>query len=179
MSLYAPREDSQASFYAVFDRIVPGNNKYMATLWNGAAGRKVVLHRAWSYNWQVAAATGTELDQVFMRISARTLGTSVTPLADDTSDTLTSGITADHLTTAVTDGATIERVIVSSEEIGQTNAAFLVGSRATYPGALIYARVPGTRGVTLRNGQGISIKNVTNSNNGTVSYVYQFTDEPA
>lgn len=166
-----------ASYLAVFDRIAPAQNKYMATLWNGASGRKVVVQRVWVYNWQITAVSGVYLEQEMRRITARTAGTTVTPVAQDTNDTLTSGIAADHNSSAVTDSSLLRRVIASSEEL-----ALVQGGPPPWTfwaAGLQYERMEGTRGIVLRQNQGLTIKNITNSTVGSVSYVYEFTDEAA
>lgn len=171
-------ETSFPTFHAVFDRISPAANKYMATLWNGASGRKVVVQRIWRFNWQVATVTGTTLDQELRRITARTAGTSVTPIALDSNDTLTSGITADHNSSSVTDSSLLQRVMAVSEERDGLDTR-VVDWLALYPFALVYDRKDGTRGIVLRENQGLTIKNITSSTVGTVSYIIEFTDEVA
>ena len=71
------------------------------------------------------------------------------------------------------------KLLVTSEEVFQSSNAFMIGGRVLQPNALVYDRKAGTRGVTLRNGQGVSIKNITSSTTGSVSYVFEFTDEVA
>jgi hypothetical protein len=165
------------TFVAVFDRIVPADGKYMATLFNGASGRKVVVHKIWAYNWQVVAANnGAVLQQSLFRISARTVGVAVTPDADDTNDTLTAGITADYDTTAVTESTRRARIILTNKEVG-LGAVDPVTARTYARNSIVYERSGGTRGLTLRAGQGCTIKNETANTAGSVSYVFEFTDE--
>ena len=164
------------TFYALYDRITPAANKYMATLFNTSATRKVVVHKIWWINASITAVTGVILDQYLARITARTAGTSVTIRTNDTADTLSAGITADTNSTSVTEDHISERFIATSEEptIAQTQLTAYSQS-----GGLIYERTPGTRGVTLRQNQGISLRNITNSTVGQVSYCFEFTDEAA
>lgn len=171
-------EVTRPTFHAVFDRIQPGNNKYMATLWNGASGRKVVVHRIWRFNWQVAAVSGASLDQELRRITARTAGTTIVPVALDTADVLTSGIVADHNSSAVSDNSLLKRITASSEERDAVDMRLSDWLSLTFF-ALVYERKDYTRGIVLRQNEGLTIKNVTNSTVGTVSYVIEFTDEEA
>jgi hypothetical protein len=111
------------------------------------------------------------------RVTARTAGTSVTPIALDTNDSLTSGIAADHASTSVTDSSLFKRVIASSEEL-----ALVQGGPPPWtfwPAGLQYEKKDGTRGIVLRLNQGLTIKNITSSTVGSVSYVIEFTDEVA
>ena len=170
---------SLPTYYAVYDRIVPAANKYMATLFNTSATRKVVVTHVWRLNWQVAAVTGILLEQYLARITARTAGTTVTIRTDDTADTLSAGITADHLSTSVTEDHIITRSFAVSEEmaLAATGLALALGFDET--GQILYARRDGQRGLTLRQNQGLSVRNVTSSTVGTVSYVIEFFDLPA
>jgi hypothetical protein len=165
------------TFYAVFDRIAPAANKYMAVLWNGTVSRKLVIQRVWVYNWQNSSVTGVLLEQQMIKISARTAGTPVTPLAGDPSDTLTSGIIAETAATGVTDAGMYKRIFCASEEEALSSAQATPGT--TESTGLQYSRVSGTRGLVVRQSQGWAIKNLTNNTNGSVSYVVEFTDEAA
>jgi hypothetical protein len=165
------------TFYAVFDRIQPSANKYMAVLWNGTVSRKLVIQRVWVYNWQNSSVTGVLLEQQMIRISARTAGTAVTPLAGDPSDTLTSGIVAETAATAVTDAGLYKRIFCASEEEVLSSGQAMPGT--TENAGLQYSRLSGTRGLVVRQSQGFAIKNLTNNTNGSVSYVIEFTDEAA
>jgi hypothetical protein len=166
------------SFYAIYDRIAPAANKYMATLWNGAAGRLVRVHRVVVFNWNWTAVTGVILEQYLARIIARTIGTVVTPRALDTNDALTAGIAADTNSTTVTEDHIIRRHAASAEEvkIGALTLENVLG--VPWPDAgQAFGAVSGMKPITLRSNQGVTIRNVTSSTIGTVSYVIEFTDE--
>lgn len=174
-----------ATFTAVFDRIVPGANKYMATVFNTSTTRKVVVKRIWCKNRNVTAVTGVQLEQEIRGITARTAGTSITPFAHDTTLALSAGITADHASTAVTEAtgnrALFERIIHSSEEVLLAELTTSVeGARAVLNDAqCIYWSKGDAEGITLRQNQGITVKNITSSVVGSVSYAIEFTDEAA
>ena len=172
------KEYEPATFIAVSDRIAPAANKYMLTVFNTTATRKVVIQRAFVYNWQVAAVVGVLLEYEFRRITARTTGTTITPVAYDTNDTITAGITCDHTTTAVTDSSLLRRGFTSSEEtkIGALTLENSLSVNESFP--MVYERMNGCKGVTCRQNQGVTIKNITSSTIGTVSCVILFTDEP-
>jgi short subunit dehydrogenase-like uncharacterized protein len=167
---------SYPTFYAVFDRIAPAANKYMATLFNTSTTRKVVVTHVWRFNWQVAAVTGILLEQYLARITARTAGTGVTIFADDTADTLSAGISADTNSTAVTENHIIVRSYASSEEMALAATGIVLGTAVDDAGEVLYQRRDGQRGLTLRQNQGLSVRNVTSSAIGTVSYIIEFFD---
>lgn len=170
---------SLPTFYAVFDRLAPATNKYMATLFNTSATRKVVVTNIWRCNWNLVAQTGVVLDQYLARITARTAGGAITIFADDTADTLSAGITADTTSTSVTEAHIILRIFTTNEEatIAATNIA---ASLAVSEDAMsVYQRREGQRGLTLRQNQGLTIRNVTANTTLSVSYIYEFFDLPA
>jgi hypothetical protein len=169
-----------SSFWVVYDRIAPAANKYMATLFNTSATRKVVVQNIWQYNWQFTGVADNLLEQELWKISARTAGTSITPRAEDTNDVLSAGITADTNSSAVTQVNLIMRIITGSAEASIAGGeAGLKIMRTTEALALLYSRKDATRGWTLRQNQGIAVRNITNITVGTCSYVIEFTDEAA
>lgn len=169
-----------ATFYAVYDRIAPAQNKYLATLFNTSATRKVVVYRVWLLNWQAAAVTGVLLETELRKITAQTAGTGVTPVASDSDDTLSAGITANHNSSNVSDSTVWRRAFTASEET-KIGALTLENLRSVGNSDLnlIYHKEPGLKGITLRQNQGLSVKQITNSTVGTVSVVIEFSDEAA
>lgn len=170
----------QPTFRAVFDRVVPANGKYMATLFNQAPGRKVVVGRIFAYDWQTASVVGAIADQELRRISARTVGVAVPIVPHDTQDVLTAGIAADTNSTLVTASDLLDRFILPAEEIKLGVAADLLSTlRSTANGALQYDRRNHTKGIVLREGEGLTVQNVNAVTVGSISYVLEFTDEVA
>jgi hypothetical protein len=171
------QEYEAPTFLAIADRIVPAVNKYILTVFNTTSTRKVVIQKVFVYNWQTATATGTLLEQEFRRITARTVGSAITPVAYDTADTLTAGITADSTTTAVTDSSLIRRNYTSGEEV-KIGALTLENSMGVDDRlAIVYEKTTGCKGLTCRQNQGVTIKNISGTA-GTTSAVMLFTDEP-
>ena len=169
-------------FFALFDRIVPAQNKYMATLFNANASRKVVVNRIHRLNWQGAAVVGVMLEQEIRFIDARTAGAGVPIVSEDSGmAALSSGITADTGSTGVTDSSLIRRIFASSEEAALAAATTNIpGQTAFVPDAqLVYWRPARSLGLVLRVNRGLTIKNLTNSIVGSVSYVVEFEDELA
>lgn len=168
---------AEASFYAFFDRIAPATNKYMATLFNTSSTRKVVVRRVLRFHDRASGAGGINLEQYLARITVRTAGTTVTPSAEDTNDTLSSGIVADTNSTAVTEAHVIQRFFANAEAVDLTNTAPLNFVLLGIANQIIWESKAGMRGLVLRENQGVTIRNVTASTAGTVSYAFEFTDE--
>ena len=172
-------QQSTPTFWAVYDRVAPATNKYMAVLWNSSATRVVRVRRIWRMDWQVAAVVGVLLEQELRYITARTgVGTAVTPTPLDSIDTLSAGIDASHAATGVTDGPLLSRLFATSEEVILAAAGQVLGFSSDERYQIVYEESRGsTKPITLRQNRGVAIKNITASTIGTVSYIFEFTDE--
>lgn len=167
-----------ASFYAHFDRIAPSANKYMATLFNTNATRCIIVRRIYAYPAQAAATTGVLLEQYLAFITARTAGTSVPIRPHDSTYAISTGMTADTNSTAVTERDIIKRFFRFGEEhpvIGTTAPSINVLQFHDPDLQLVWERQG--RGITLKTNEGIAIRNVTSSTAGSVSYLLEFSDE--
>jgi hypothetical protein len=169
---------SNPSYYAIFDRIVPGLNKVMAALYNTSSSKKIVIYRIFRYNWQVVAVTGVTLEQYLARMSSVTTGT-LAPIVypHDTNDAVNPGTLA-YISASFTENNLLRRFFASNEEINLLGSGLYNVLGLDY-GAPIFERHQGARGLVLRQNQGVFIRNVTNSNVGSVSYIFEFTIEDA
>lgn len=172
-------KQTPALFYATFDRIAPAANKYMATLFNTSDTLLLMVTRIYRLNWQETDISDANLQQYLARITARTAGTSVTIRADDTDDPIPSGAAADTGSTAVTETNIRLRFFSTNDSpVGLTGGdkfgTAIVHSFNIQDG-IIYRREPETKGLVLRQNQGVSIRNVTSNTTGTVSYIIEFT----
>jgi hypothetical protein len=172
-----------ATFYVRVDAVANAVNKYMATLFNTSATRKVVLQRLFAFQWTTTAVTGTGNEQRLVYINARTAGAVVTPFAADESDILSAGITADTASTAVTEVRDIRRFHLGNEEAKFATAAQAFNSDTIgwvdffgIAGRCVWEKKAGVKGLTLRQNRGLSVKNVSGAV-GSSSYLFEFTDE--
>jgi hypothetical protein len=175
------------TYYARFDAITVAPGKCMACLWNASTSHVVRVWRIWAFQDAEGAVTGGMTRQELWKIIGRTgAGTLVNPLALDDADTLTSGIQASHNATGVTEQANglIRRGYVTTEEAKLAPAQALSSDTL---GAFDWAGVDthlfwhaGAHGrckpIVLRKDKGLVMKNIT-GNGGSVSYVFEFTDE--
>lgn len=172
---YAP---PSPTFYCLFANVAPNLDKYMATLFNASTTRKVVVRRVYVLNNQITAVTGILLEQLLVRITARTVVTNIPVDRYDLNDTLSTGIACDTGSASVTASTNVRaRIFATGEEVtlaGDTVATWLRGESLQ---ARVYECRPGERCLTLRQTQGISIQNVTSSTVGTLGYLFVFTDE--
>lgn len=169
------------SYRAVWDSIAPAQNKYMALLFNTSTTYNVLVHRIYLRHQNITAATGVVLDMTLLRVSAFTTGTAITPVPLDPANTLPSGISADHNSSAVSDvsGSSLGRYVTTAEETALASTDVLVAARVTERGALIYESGGGIEPIWLRGAtaaqRGIAIKNATNSTAGTMNFTIDFT----
>ena len=167
---------------ALFDRVAPAANKYMATAFNNAnTTNDLIIHRIRAIHSNPTTATGVILDFELRRISAMTVGAAVTPTMDDPeTDTIAATHIFDSAPTAVTDGAVLDRFFRTGEEMILAADTLLL-SGSTYQGSIVYDRGAG-RGIVLSGttaaNRGLACKCVTSSTEGTVSFVFEFSVEP-
>lgn len=174
----------KATYRAFFDAIALGNGKYLAVIFNTNTSYDVVIQSVRVRHANLDAVTGVITEMTLRRISAFTTGTEVTPLTDDPeTDTLPSGISADHNSSAVSDvsNGIISRFHRTGEEM-IIGADTLLLSGSTNNGSLVYQRGDGTRGLTLSGttaaNRGIAVKCETNTTAGDVNIEIEFTVEP-
>jgi hypothetical protein len=92
-------------------------NKSMISITN--TGSSVCrIHEIWLWNIQTTSVTGTMSMFELRRIASHSVGTSLTPAAHDTSDTLGGGITVRTGATVVTEGGILYRKQWSNDEHG-------------------------------------------------------------
>ena len=168
-------------YWAVFDRIAPAANKAMLTLFNGATGRKVVVNRIYRFNWQTGAQTGVLLEQELREVTAHSGGSSITINRWDEADPApTSGIVCTSGATVTLGGrGLITRIYATSEEMALAATNVAKDLALLHDAQLVYWRRPGSKGLTLATGRGVTIQNTTSSTIGSVSYRVEFDDEPA
>jgi len=174
-----PPPSGDTVFYAYYDRIAPAQNKYLATLFNTSATRKVTIRRIEWLTGNLTAVTGVVHDLYLARITARTVGTSVTIRARDSNDSLSAGITADTGSTGVTEAYISRRFIGSSEEAPVTTTALNTYGNRQAIRVYEFLEQTGMKAETLRQNQGISIRSLTASTVGVLSFYIEFVDEPA
>lgn len=155
-----------------------GNVKSMISILNASTTNFVRIKSVKIMNVQNAAVTGILADFRFLRMTGHSVGTQMVPQTFDTADTLDVGITVrTGATIAGVVNAPLLRYIWSSDEWVITtldqesqNHSF----QSTFP---IYQHSPGTKPITLRANQGLTITQNTNSTVGTFDIEMIFTEE--
>lgn len=161
------------TFYAYFAPTISASNKVIAAIWNGNATEVVKLRKGFLIQSTAAAVTGVQVQfDAIRRSTSHSGGTTVTPVAVDTADTLPSSITcASGGPTAGTSAATYFSYFTNNDEnlLGSTTNQTLLQMNSIIPEG------PEIKEITLRPSQGFTITHVTNSTITSWGFLMVFT----
>lgn len=172
------------TFIAVFDSIALAQNKYVATLFNGDDYFLARVLRAMQFQWSSSAVTGIPTSLELRKLTARTVGTEVTPLAMDSRDECPTTIKASHNDSSVTElsGGLIRKWWASSEEfvVGSTTlTANTIGTMDWFGenSHVFWSPHPAGKPITLRKNEGVSVKCTDAGATGAMSFLIEFALE--
>lgn len=174
-------EASFATFVAVAQSIAIGNGKSMISLLNGSGSGVVVrIREIWIANAQTTAVTGIMAQFQLIRMTGHSVGTAITPLPHDTSDTLNVNVTArTGATIAGAASVNLKRWYWSSDEYGVGAQDVESEDHNMQNLNPHYIAAGKTRPLTIRAGEGLTINQITNSTVGTFDLYIVFTQESA
>jgi hypothetical protein len=154
--------------------VAPAASKHMLTLFNAAGSGVVVkVHALRAYLLQIAAVTGVTLRWDVLKASASSAGTAITPDKWDSGNAaLPAGVTA-RTNGTVTAGNRLAGMIVSGEEHTTALPMRMAEGIDLMPFGLVKSNP-----LTLREGEGITVQNVTSSTVGTFGLLVLFSVEP-
>lgn len=167
---------SNPTYYATADAVAFAANKQMISIYNASgSGVLVVIKKLYLINLALAAVTGVAVRQDVKRFSAvHTAGTAITPVAcDSASPALSASITVKTGAT-VTDLSLLFPLTFANDEVGATQAFPSVQLQAGFNWMPEGTEVQETR---LREGEGLTVKNITNTVVGSFAYMFVFTVE--
>ncbi len=176
--LYAPKK----TFHATFVGIDIANNKSMASIVNaGGSGVLIKIQEIRIVNSRTAATTGVIADFRLKRITGHSGGTDLTPVSSDSADILSGSVTVKTGSTVAGEAAAdMKRAQWSSDEWGGGTVDVEAQDHTKQlTGEPLYSVRTEEKPVTLRPGEGMSVKQVTNSVNGTFDILIVFTEEAA
>lgn len=158
------------TFYILADAVTFSTNKQHLSILNAAGSGKVIhLQKLFIINNQLAAVTGVSVRFDVKKATAHSGGTVITPQkADSLSDDLPAEITVRTGATSVTEGALMFPLTNPNDEVGATMA---------FPGAQLLAAMnwmPEGNEIQawrLREGEGMCIKQITNTTVGSFSWL--------
>ena len=162
------------TYYALADAVAFAANKHMISLHNAAGtGKMIVLKKMFLINLALAGVTGVALRQDVKRFTAvHTGGTAVTPVPCDSSNAaLPAGVTCKTGAT-LTDVTLLFPITFTNDETGATQA---------FPSTMLQAGInwfpegAEVQEIRLREGEGLTIKNITSTTVGSYAYLIVFT----
>lgn len=166
------------TFMVTAETIQIGNNKSMISLLNAAGSTVFVKVKTINIsNVQTATVVGILAQMRLHRISAHSVGTSLTPVSFDSGDSLNVAVTA-RTGATVTEGSFFKKQLLQTNEI---NGAGGTGTDTTV--ALLETLHPffretnDSKAIILRANEGIHIRQATNSTVGTFDLTIVFTVE--
>lgn len=164
------------SFYVLADDVPFAVNTQALSLLNAAAsGVAIRIHKLFLINTILMDAAGTRIRFDVKRATAHSGGTLLTPVGCDSENAaLPDGVTARTGATSVTEGSKLFPLLLPNDEIGYTQAFWQPQILAGFnwmPEGLEMQEL------TLREGEGITVKQITSSVIGTFSWLVVFTVE--
>jgi len=171
--------EDYASFTVTAPSVVIGNNKSLLSLMNAVGSGKVLrIREIYIINSQVTPVTGVVATVSLRRITGHSAGTTITPVPNDTIDTLGSITAITGSTVAGEFAAFLQRWFLSTDEWG-VGALDTEGLQATFQSHFpIFARRDTEmRPLTLRSGEGFTVKCETNSTAGAFDIIVAFTQQ--
>lgn len=165
---------SLPTYYALADAVAFAANKQMISILNAAgSGKMIVLKKLFLIDLAIAAVTGVALRQDVKRITAHSGGTAVTPqTADSANPSLSGSVTVLTGATSVTEGALLFPLTFTNDEVGATQG---------FPGSPLLAGInwfpegAEVQEIRLREGEGLTVKNITSTTVGSFAYLLVFT----
>lgn len=166
------------TYYALADAVTCAQNKQVISILNDTGSGKVVaLKKLFIINTQLSTVTGVALRSDVKRATAHSGGTVVTPAsADSANPAIPAQITVRTAATSVTESTLLFPLTYTNDELGATQAfptAQLMAGLNWFPeGAEVQE-------VRLREGEGLTIKQITNSSVGQFAWLLVFTVDDA
>ena len=172
-------EVENATFTVVLLNVASANNKSLISLLNATGSTvKIKLRELKLVNSQNSAVTGVVCDINMYRMTGHSAGTSVTPLAMDTTDTLNVNVTARTNATIAGEGANpLLHIDISTDEWGAGTLDTESFNHGLQSLNSFYRVAPKTKPITLNAAQGLTLKCVTNTTTGIFDIIMVFTQE--
>lgn len=166
------------TYYALADAVTFAQNKHVISIMNeSGSGKMLAIKKLFMVNTQLSSVTGVAVRADVKKITAHSGGTSITcQSCDSTNAALPAQITVRTAASSVTEGAILFPLTFTNDEAGATQAfpstQLMAGLNWIPEGVEIQE-------LRLREGEGITIKIITNSSVGQFAWFIVFTcDDP-
>ena len=164
-----------STYVATADAVAFAANKSHVAVFNGVGSGKVVkIRKVFAVDVQTTAVTGVAVRFNFEKTTAQSAGTAITPQAmDSTSPSIPAQIVVASGAT-ITDGPLLWPYLAASDEAGATQA--FPSTQIMQFGNLMMEGNE-IQEMTLREGEGFSVKQITSSTVGSFAWIVVFTVE--
>lgn len=169
------------TFFAMAEAEQIGYNKSMASILNASnSGVVIRIREIRIVNMQNSAVTGIVADFRIFRCTGHSSGISINPTSHDTGDSLNSSVTVRKGATITGEGTGLLRHWEWSTDEWSPGAPDVESSDHALQVLIpVYTSQPKMKPITLRAGEGITLKQIINSSVGTFDVWWVFTQEPA
>lgn len=164
------------TFYACADAVALAANKHHISLFNASgSGVLVCVKKLFQLNLSLAAVTGVALRFDIKRTTAQSAGTAVTPVSMDSNNPALPAQVTCNTGGTITESSLLFPFITQSDEVTAANTA--VANYLTQYGNLVLESAE-MQEIRLREGQGLTVKQITSSTVGSFAWLMAFTVEP-
>lgn len=158
--------------------VAVGTTKSMASVLNASGSTvKLRIREIRIINTTVIPLTGLIIDLRLLRCTGHSSGTSLTPSSYDSADSLNSSVTARTGATITGEGTMLRRWQMSTDEWGVGAADSESASHDTEMSIPLYYPMHGTKPITLRSGEGLTLKQNNVAIIGALDILILFTQE--
>lgn len=172
------RERAYGTYYLLADAVTFAQNKSHMSIINGAgSGVKLRVRKIFQVNNSLSAVTGVACRFDFMRATGHSSGSAVTPQkADSSAADLPAEVTVKTGATISGESGLLFPYTCQNDEVTAANTAV-----ANYLAQLMNAVPEGEdiQPLTLNEGEGLTIKQITNTVVGSFAWLAIITAEPA
>lgn len=165
-----------ATFTVLSAATAVGNNKSMISIQNTGSSI-LVIREIWIINDRTTAVTGVAGEFRVHRIASFTGGTALTPSSYDTSDSLPAGITCATGATVASETDLLRSGKWSTDEWGPGTLDVEANDHANQNTEPFWKQTPNSKGIYVRQNEGVHVKFATNSTAGEFNIRLIFTTE--
>lgn len=165
------------TWYVLADAVTPAANKHVISAFNDVGSGVVLeLRKLFIINVQLASATGVALRHDVKKATAHSGGTAITAQAADSDNAALPTEVTFRTNGTVTEGSLLFPLSFNNDEAGATQA---------FPSTQLLAGInwaiegPEVQGLRLREGEGLTIKQITSSTVGSFAWLAVFTVDDA
>lgn len=161
------------TYYAVADAVALAANKHHIGLFNGSgSGVVIAVKKLFQINLSLSAVTGVALRFDIKRTTAQSSGTSVTPVSMDSNNASLPAQVLCATNPTITESSLLFPFVTQSDEVTAANTA--VANYLTQYGNLVLESTE-MQEIRLREGQGLTVKQITSSTVGSFAWLMAFT----